>query len=131
MPQFEFAACAESFNLAGETVRQVETPTPKRAEQTPDMFVSYFEATCVAALEDFIFETANTRKLVAGETIAVWKTSQTPIVVTGKWIGKGMFSPLCVRWIAGDGKGLFGKGLAGYIGQRLTMEQIGHLPTVK
>jgi hypothetical protein len=87
-------------------------------------------ATCIADLEDYICEQAKTRPLVAGETIAQWKTGE-PVTILGQWRGKGYFAPLCVRWIAAGSRGMFAKGLAGYIGEELTAEQIGHLPMVK
>jgi hypothetical protein len=87
-------------------------------------------ATCIADLEDYIVAESESRPLLAGEQIANW-TNGEPIHIRGKWRGKGYFAPLCVRWSAGDGKGMFGKGLAGYSGKPITPEKINHLPFVK
>lgn len=38
IPQFEFAACADSFNLAGEVAKTPAPVTPKREDNTREMF---------------------------------------------------------------------------------------------
>jgi len=87
-------------------------------------------ATCIADLEDYISEQAESRQLNAGEQIATW-TRGEPIFIRGKWRGKGYFAQLCVRWECPSIKGMFGKGLAGYTGKPITPEKINHLPIVK
>lgn len=88
-------------------------------------------ATCIADLENYIQQQSESRKLMAGEQIAQWTTGE-PIFVSGKWLGKGHFARLCVRWICPiREQGMFSKGLAGYCGKPIPEDKINHLPLVK
>jgi hypothetical protein len=85
-------------------------------------------ATCVAALEEIIVNKAMEGEIQVGP-VARWSTGEE-IRVVGKWRSKGFFAQWAIRWVSGNGKGLFGKGLAGYCGG-LDERRIAGLPLVK
>ena len=61
----------------------------------------------------------------------IGKFGENEIIIKGKVITKGYFPRLCIRWVSGNGKGLFGKGLIGYSGLPISHDRIRFLPTVK
>ena len=85
-------------------------------------------AGCVAVLEEIIVNKAMAGEIQVGP-VARWSTGEE-IRVLGKWRSKGFFAQWAIRWVSGNGKGLFGKGLAGYCGG-VDERRISNLPLVK
>lgn len=81
---------------------------------------------CIAEMEKDIQE--GTEEIKTG---SIGYFGGREIVIKGKILTKGYFPRLCVRWISGEGKGLFGKGLIGYSGHPISQDRIRRLPTVK
>ncbi len=86
------------------------------------------EFTCVASVDGFI-ESIDPSSIKPGP-IGVWSGSGEQVVIAGKRLCNSVFGPhYAVRWISGNGKGLFGKGLAFY--SSWTKKEFPLLPVVK
>ena len=83
---------------------------------------------CVNDVEKYIYE--NAKDLKPG-IIGYWSSINDPVILKGRVLTKGYFPRWCVRWISGNGKGLFGNGLACYTGIPLLLTDISHLPICK
>lgn len=88
-------------------------------------------AHCIANIDSIIENAAMAGKIELGP-VARWQTGET-IYIRGKWRSKSaMFPRWCIRWQTGDQKsGMFAKGLAGYSGPQLPIENLDHLPLAK
>ena len=87
-------------------------------------------ATCIANLEEIIFNLSERGELQPGQVVAYWAGSNEPITIAGRWRGRGYFPRWCVRWTS-PARGIFAKGLAGYTGPEINFTKIKHLPIVK
>ncbi|MDP2683636.1 MAG: hypothetical protein Q8P20_01140 [bacterium] len=89
---------------------------------------------CVADLEFYIEESKF--DLYPG-IIGKWARSEALIYIVGIFVPKGhwqsMFPRQCVRWksTANQGRGLFGKGIAGYLGKSINPDRLKNLKIVK
>ena len=108
-----------------KTIQEILIPVPTAAtiELLP-------VATCIAVADDIAIASVK-RHAPAGSVIGRW-TDGKDLILAGRWHGKGMFSPVCARWVTrGETVGMFSKGLAGYCGGGLTEEELAYLPVVK
>ena len=83
---------------------------------------------CVNDAQTYISE--NVKSLNPG-IIGYWDSINEPVYLKGRLFTKGYFPRWCIRWTSGNGKGLFGNGLACYSGTPLKLENIEHLPICK
>lgn len=87
---------------------------------------------CVRDIEKYLEE--GDFEIKAG-IIGKWANSGETVEVVGIFVPTGryqqMFPRQCIRWKSGNGKGLFGRGIAGYTGVPISNDRMKNLKIVK